>query len=416
MSNIFGPGLFGVLLFALMLLSAPAMAESPFCSDPGCKTTRQTFQQLCDYIVANRSFGPSFIEHGRKTTDIFVTGYYMRTLVAGYEILGDRRYLATAIAYGDTLLRKQFASGYWDTGYYSVNLADTGSALGLFTVLYKHVDRERQKQYRDAVERYLDAIPKDGLIHPDGGLGRGWGHDENGKFSDPRPAEFVISSALTGGEIYTWMYCLTKDDKYRRVAYNAMLSIFNTMRKDGVIPFVDAFRGLSLENQGDPKIASRLWDWLPYLTAAYVGEGLLSFDLHCDQPAWKAELRKKVKPNIEWLLATQNPNGSWSHPREDREEGSDFDLTRTPGIANTLIWYYTQVEKDPRILTAVRKFDQFLVNPEEGKAFGQLNRGAVFDPTGGGEDVATSLTGYALTDILVPGLSSNWDLEWHPGP
>jgi hypothetical protein len=111
----------------------------------------------------------------------------MRTLVAGYEILGDRRYLDTAIAYGDYLLSKQMSNGYWDTGYDTVNLADTGSALGLFTVLYKHVDRERQKQYRDAVQRYVEAIPKDGLILPDGGLGRGWGHNENGKFSKPFP-------------------------------------------------------------------------------------------------------------------------------------------------------------------------------------------------------------------------------------
>ena len=408
MSNIFGRGLFVGLLFALILLSVPARAKSPFCSDPGCKATRQTFRQLCDYIVANRSSGPVIVEHGKNTTAIFVSGYYMRTLVAGYEILGDRRYLDIAIAYGDTLLKKQFALGYWDTGYDTVNLADTGSALGLFTVLYKHVDRERQKQYLDAVQRYVEAIPKDGLIHPDGGLGRGWGHDEDGKFSKPFPGEFVISSALTGGEIYTWMYHLTKDDKYRRVAYNAMRSIFSTMRKDGVIPFVDPARRLSLEKQDDPKIASLLWDYLPYLTSAYVGEGLLSFDIHCDQPEWKAELRKKFKTHLEWLLATQNPNGSWSQPSENRACGADFDLTRTPGIANTLIWYYTHVEKDARILTAVRKFDQFLVNPEEAKAFGQLNRGAAFDPACGTADVATSLTGYALSDILVPGISSRW--------
>src|ERR1017187_5010594 len=117
MSTVFGRGLLVGLLFTLILLAAPAKAESPFCSDPGCKATRQTFQQLCDYIVANRSSGPVIVEHGKNTTDIFVTGYYMRTLVAGYEILGDRRYLDTAIAYGDTLLNKQFASGYWDTGY-----------------------------------------------------------------------------------------------------------------------------------------------------------------------------------------------------------------------------------------------------------------------------------------------------------
>lgn len=85
-----------------------------------------------------------------------------------------------------------------------------------------------------------------------------------------------------------------------------------------------------------------------------------------------------------------------------------FDLTRSPGIANTLVWYYTHVEKDARVLNAVRKFDQFLVNPEEAKTFGQLNQGSPVIPEDDDKDTATSLTGYALSDILVPGISSQW--------
>ena len=199
-------GLFIAILFTLILSPAPARAESPFCSDPGCKATRQTFQQLCDYIVANKSSGPSVVRQGKTISAIFIAGYYMRTLVAGYEILGDRRYLDTAIAYGDTLLKEQMPSGYWATGYGPVYFADTGSALGLFIVLYKHVDRERQKQYRDAVQRYVNSLQKDGMILPNGALGVGWGHTEDGKLNDPIPDKYTISSALTGGEIYTWMY------------------------------------------------------------------------------------------------------------------------------------------------------------------------------------------------------------------
>ncbi len=158
-------------LVALTFPNAPARAESPFCSDPGCKATRQTFQQLCDYIVANKSAGPSILRHGKPSTAIFIGGYYMRTLVAGYEILGDRRYLDTAIAYGDFLLKRQMPNGYWDTGYGGVYLADTGSALGLFTLLYKHVDAVRQKQYVDAVRSYVNSVQKDGMILPNGAFG-----------------------------------------------------------------------------------------------------------------------------------------------------------------------------------------------------------------------------------------------------
>ena len=59
-------------------------------------------------------------------------------------------------------------------------------------------------------------------------------------------------------------------------------------------------------------------------------------------------------------------------------------------------------------MTAVRRFDQFLMNPQEGKAFGILNRTPLLTPECNNQDTVTSLAGYALSDILVPGISSRW--------
>src|SRR5947199_8357544 len=86
-----------VLALSLLLAFAPTASHSRFCSDAGCSKSKQLLRQICDYIVAERS---SF-------SHIYVGGYYSRTLVAGYEVLGDRKYLDTAIAYGDYLLDKQ---------------------------------------------------------------------------------------------------------------------------------------------------------------------------------------------------------------------------------------------------------------------------------------------------------------------
>ena len=155
---IFGVGMAVCLLFSgpYSFASTPAGQGSPFCSDAGCTETRALLKQTCDYIVANKAAVPT----------IYVGGYYMRTLVDGYEILGDRRYLDTALAYSDHLLKKQMSNGFWPTGYGGAFLADTGSALGLFTVLYQHADPGRQKQYLDAVQHYADSIQKNGMIQP----------------------------------------------------------------------------------------------------------------------------------------------------------------------------------------------------------------------------------------------------------
>lgn len=76
------------------VLSVRSNASDRFCPNSDCAKTRETFRRLCDWIVKNRSTYPT----------IYIGGYYMRDLVAGYEIFGDRKYLNTAIAYGDYLL------------------------------------------------------------------------------------------------------------------------------------------------------------------------------------------------------------------------------------------------------------------------------------------------------------------------
>jgi hypothetical protein len=372
---------------------APAGQGNPFCSDAGCTETRALLKQTCDFIVADKATVPT----------IYVGGYYMRTLVDGYEILGDPRYLNTALAYSDYLLGKQMSNGFWPTGYGAVFLADTGSALGLFIALYKHADPGRQKRFLDAVLHYANSIQKNGMINPNGAFGTGWGHVEGDTMAQPIPDQYTLSSALTGGEIFTWLYHVTGKYEYRETAYQALKWVFSTMREDGNIPYILAWEKADWDKRGDPKNDYQLWENMTYGTAAYVGEGILAFDLHCDQPEWRTWIRKAVQPNIEFLLKTQLPDGTWS-----KLAPTSWDRTRSPGIIDYLIWYYGHVNPDPRVSTAVQRFDAFLLDAEKAKSFGLLNRGAQGGEKASAFNTATSLTGRALADILSPDVDSKW--------
>jgi hypothetical protein len=383
-----------LFLFCPNIFAAPRAPQgNPFCSDAGCTETRALLKQMCDYIVANKATVPT----------IYVGGYYMRTLVDGYEILGDRRYLDTALAYGDYLLGKQMSNGFWPTGYGAVYLADTGSALGLFISLYKHAGPERQKKFLDAVLRYANSIQKNGMIQPNGAFGTGWGHVEGDTMTKPIPDQYTLSSALTGGEIFTWIYHITGKTEYRETAYHALKWVFSTMREDGNIPYILAWEKADWAKRGDPKNDYELWEDMTYGTAGYVGEGILAFDLHCDQPEWRAWIEKAVQPNIEFLLKTQLPDGTWSKLPQ-----TSWDRTRSPGVIDYLIWYYGHVNQDARVARAVQRFDAFILDPEKAQSFGLLNRGAQGGVKASAFNTATSLTGRALADILSPNVDAKW--------
>lgn len=386
----------GLLSFCSSVsLAAPVHAKNPFCSTTGCAQTRVLLRQMCDYIVENKATYPT----------IYVGGYYMRDLVDGYEIFGTQKYLDTAISYGDYLLRHQMSNGFWPSGYGTVYLADTGSALGLFVALYNHVDHHRQQEYLSAVQRYTSSIEKSGLINADGGLGTGWRHVKNGVMTEPLRSPYTLASALTGGEIFTWAYHVTKQEKDQQVAYRALEWVLSTMRSDGNIPMISPAEDADWSKRADPKVFDNIWNNMTYGTAAYVGEGVLSFALYTGTPAYRARIGKAVKPNIEFLLRTQLPDGTWS-----KLGPASWDRTRSPGIVNYLTWYYDHVDKDPRVASAVRKFDVFIIKPENGQAYGLLNDGA--KPQTRREEnafnSATSLTGRAVADIVSPGVDARW--------
>lgn len=365
---------------------------SPYCADHGCIRTRRFLHLLCDYIVANKATVPT----------IFIGGYYMRTLVAGFHIFGDKRYLETAVAYADYLLKHQLSNGVWATGYGKVYLADTGSALGLFAVLYKDVDHRRREEYLDAVQRYIHTVQQDGMILPQGALGTGWRTVQGDAVSGPIRDQYTISSALTGGEIFTWMYDRTGDKRFRTTAYRALRWVLSTMAPDGKIPYILAMEHASWSRRGDPEADFNLWHYSTYQASSYVGEGVLSFALHCHQPVWRAQIEKAIDPQIGFLLRTQNPDGTWA------VEGGR-DQKRSPGVVNLLIWYDQHVRRDPRIERAVRRFDAYILNPANARKFGLLNFNPGAAPKGAGSfDVGTSLTGRAVADILLPGVDSRW--------
>jgi len=91
-----------------------------------------------------------------------------------------------------------------------------------------------------------------------------------------------------------------------------------------------------------------------------------------------------VRPQIEWLLRNQSPDGSFARL-------NSLEQWRAHGIGSVLVWWHTQVERDPRVADAICRFVTFFLSAENRKQAGIKS-----------QSIATSLTARSLATVLRP--------------
>ncbi|MCP4644869.1 MAG: hypothetical protein GY851_30785 [bacterium] len=334
---------------------------------------------------------------------IFVEGYNQRTILALYEITGEQRYLDYVREWVGWLLEYQNPAGYWPTGYGDVYFADTGSALGLLINFYKFATPEERGAIDEALARYVNLMLVTGdstgksFVHEGGSLGVGYHADKEGNVKSDLNKPYTIATALTGAEIFAALYYMHGDEQHKQIAVKACDWILDTMVASGQIPYI-------IEDWNpDGKNEEWVWERWPYDTSAYAGEGFLSAWTYVDDAAFRRELSARVRPHMEWVMRTQNADGSWAR------KGSG-DQLRSHGVVNMLLWYHHHVQADPRAVAAVRRWC-LLVLDDEASAYLRLPTVAPVsddmkkgDGLVTGDGIATSLAGRALVDIVRPGV------------
>ena len=92
--------------------------------------------------------------------------------------------------------------------------------------------------------------------------------------------------------------------------------------------------------------ATSSYRWL-YDTSAYVSEGFIAAWTYIDDPQFRKQLEERVKKHVDFLIWTQNDDGSWA-------KKGGLDQLRSHGLVNLLLWYYYNVDKEPAIARAIR--------------------------------------------------------------
>lgn len=332
---------------------------------------------------------------------IFVEGYFYRTFLGLYEITGEKQYLDLAKQGAEKVLAKQAPEGYWATGYGSVYLADTGSALGLLLNLYKHATPDEQKRIDEALNRYVDLVLVRGdsqgkpFVHEDGSLGVGFDTIKDGKVIGAANKPYTIATSLTGAEVFAALYHMHGNESHKQIAMKACDWLFGTLNEEGIFPYI-------LEDW-NPKGANRdeVWKSYRYNTSAYVGEGMIQAWTYINEPAFRETIQTRIKPNIDWIVRTQNTDGSWG---DKSAEVGLFDQARSHGVVNVLVWYHENVNRDPRVAAAIRRYCLLILDDQRTSyqhvASAQPVKSRYRVPL---DYVATSIAGRALVEIIKPG-------------
>ncbi len=355
-------------------------------------------KDICGWVMT-LDVGGGMLKNTKDTEwSVFINGNFARLLAAGHRIFGEASYRDEALRWADTFYQQQQLamtpkleeSGFWGDRGQTGNpyLADAGTASTALAVCSRLADPGRQALYLNAMNRYARYI-REGCLRDPQGKGRqpsaGWviasgdhrgalgcGYYEGHLSLEP----YTIATAITGGAFFSELYSLTGRPEFKETATEAVRWLFRIRNPSGEIPYV---------LDGKFPYAN---EW-PLDTMTYSAEGIVGSHVLIADEAFRAELIRDVKPSVEWLLRTQNRDGSWGELRSQ-------DQQRSPGVVTLLAWYYRSGNPDPRIAKAVRQYCRFLLHPENSKAYGvkELVR-------------TTGFVGLVVADLLKPGVTFN---------
>lgn len=304
------------------------------------------------------------------STSIFINGNFARVLMASYTLTRHRPYLDEALRWCDGFCRQQEAAttstgepaGFWsDLGPgRNIYFGDGGTAATALAIGWRFADDTRRATYLDAMEKYArfvlygcdtappgrgrDATPTWVIAAGPSKGALGCGYYAGHLSVEP----YTISTATTGASFFATLYSITNRETHRDVARGAAAWLLTMQDPDGEMIYTL-----------DGKVEKQ---W-PLDTLAYCTEGFVAADFHLRDPALQAKIRREIRPILEWYLRGQNADGSWGALRSP-------DQQRSPRAVTLLTWYYRNVERDPRVAEAVRRYVRFLLDPANSRAYG----------------------------------------------
>jgi len=382
----------GLLVFS----SIPLQAQTtPLVTDPQIRAELQTLlRDICDWSIAIELCSGEIKVQERRRTSIFINSNLARVLIAGYEILGERRYLDEAFAWFDRLAAQQQITraangdtvGWWGDFSPTTNiyLADAGTSASAMATAVRYASAERRRIYLDALHRFARFVTHGSAEDPQqqgrggspgwiittgpdrGALGTGY---YRGQLAI---APYTISTAVTGSGFFSALYRLSGQIEYLETAEAAGEWLLEQRRPDGRMPYV-------LENK-------RYDNW-PVNTMSYISDGLIGLYRRTPHEETRQLIANSINRNVQWLIINQNKHGVWGHMRSE-------DQQRSQGAVNLMVLYYSAISPEKIVLDSIEKNYRFFLDKKNLRRYGVMDL-----------PISTGFLGLSIAEVLQPGIT-----------
>jgi hypothetical protein len=357
----------------------------------GQPDARAALRKLCDWLVAHQT------KTGIWSGAWYRTSYPVRTLLAGYDIFGEQRYLDTATKCLDKLLTEQLPNNSFSASIRNrptsqlspavveqimagtTNTADVGCITACLSIAAPYVDAERRKLYLDTAKRYAD------------GYAAQWQLDSGG-FTNAQCAGIRCTteySVATGTQAMNFaaLYAATGQQRYLTTATRAAEFLLRNWLEDG--------RPIHHRWNSPEKGPAPITD---FGNSYYYHDGIMWVYHHNPEPAF----RETVQRVYGWHIFAQSgllqarENGVWwpmGHPWTNAK------ATAMPCV---FMLYSNHVRKVASLETAIGRAITFLSTPQLQQKVGIMVEPDL--PWGTYSMQSTGFAGLSLAEHVCPGV------------
>lgn len=379
----------------------------------GSTDTKTALRIICDWFLVHQ-LPNGFLgdyEPGRKGANFYwyTSAYPIRTLLAGYEILGDKKYLDIVFRIMDALVAEQLPNGAWQQIFRDrptseltpeeiqdiyehewMNLADIGSIATALGMSCQYADSPRRLHYVDALKRFCDDWAGK-WQQPSGGF-------SNAMESGVKRVKEYSTATATEMAAFTSLYAQTGEKKYLAVAEKAAHFMADNWNPDG--------RPIWYNHAGTKEGLIQPQPSLYFGEAFYHIDGLFTVFHHTKDRV----LRDKIRQCYDWyihgergVLALLGQQSWW--PLQDAWNNS-----KTAGIPLAFL-NYQRMTADPAVERFVSLAKRFLCTPQFSQRLGIMVSDATV--SWGGHSLqgwaacsisATGFAGLSIAEMIKPGV------------